>query len=83
MPESVQDITARIAAEIRREFAAGEFVVAACRNPELAMVAAACVGYRMALVDQRNEMVAKVTDVTRGLERKATGMIDRALLVTT
>jgi hypothetical protein len=81
MPESVQDITARIAAEIRREFAAGEFVVAACRNPELAMVAAACVGYRMALEDQRRDFGAAL-EAARGLERNATGMIDRALLVT-
>jgi hypothetical protein len=76
MIESVQDITARIAAEIRREFSPGEFA-AACRNPELSMIAAACVGYRMALEDQRRDF-AGMLEATRGLERKATVMADGA-----
>ena len=82
MLESTESIVSRIAAEVKREFGP-DLLAGATRNPELALISAACVGYRMALVDQRNETFDRLADVTRGLERKATGMIDRALLVTT
>ena len=81
MIESTESIIQRITAEVRREFGPGLLAGATCQ-PELALISAACVGYRMALVDQRNEMFGRLADATRGLERKATGMIDRALLVT-
>ncbi len=82
MIESTESIVSRIAAEVKREFGPG-LLAGATRNPELALISAACVGYRMALEDQRNEVFDRLADATRGLERKATGMIDRAMLVTT
>ena len=78
MIESTESIIQRITAEVRREFGPGLLAGATCQ-PELALISAACMGYRMALVDQRNEMFAAVTAATRGLEWRATVMADRAV----
>jgi hypothetical protein len=57
MSEPTEGIVARIAAELRREFGADWRAVAA-RNQDLALLAAACTGYRMALEDRRDELLA-------------------------
>jgi hypothetical protein len=69
MSEPTEGIVARIAAELRREFGPDWRAVAA-RNQDLAFLSAACVGYRMALEDQRASFVAQLLEVTREVGRQ-------------
>jgi hypothetical protein len=57
MSEPTEGIVARIADELSREFGPNWRAVAE-RNQDLALLAAACVGYQMAFVDQRDELLA-------------------------
>jgi hypothetical protein len=73
MSEPTEGIVARIAAELRREFGPNWQAVAE-RNQDLAFLSAACVGYRMALEDQRASFVAQLLAVTREVGRQEAGI---------
>jgi hypothetical protein len=64
-----EGIVARISDELRREFGA-DWRAASARNQDLAFLSAACVGYRMALEDQRASFVAQLLEVTREVGRQ-------------
>jgi hypothetical protein len=55
--EPTEGIVSRIADELSREFGPNWRLVAE-RNRDLALLAAACTGYRMALEDRRDELLA-------------------------